>query len=128
MSVKQAVDDLSRTIKALSWVADVREVDGDPGGAYSVYLLPNDVAVNRNVTQIKSHLYAMELRLVVSGKAATASNIFTRQKALEDAIEDDRRRSGNAQDTYMGETWELAEETENGFMSYSIPVFMNINN
>lgn len=126
MSIALAIADLKSSLTDLSWISTVHEVERDPGGNYSVYLLPNSSLVSRNVSQIKGHVYGLTLRLTIAGKTATASNVFAKMDALEAAIETDPRRDGNAQTTSIGEEWEQIE-TENGFMNFEIPVFLQIN-
>jgi hypothetical protein len=130
MSVTAAIADLSAAILNLSWVTSVHEVDRDPGGNYSVYLLPAGVGVVRNITSIKRHLYAFKLKLSIGGNNATAANIYTKMSELEEAVELDQHRDGNAMTTFIGEEWELTETEEaiNGFVSFEVPVFMEINN
>lgn len=128
MSVTLAIANLVADIKAVTWVKAVHEIDKDPGGNYSVYLLPAGVGVDRNMTEIKRHLYEFKLKLSIGGNNATASNIFEKMSALEDAVEEDQKRSGHAITTYIGDEWELTETEEavQGFVSFEVPVFMQI--
>ena len=123
--IDDAIKDLKATIKALSWVRDCHEVERDPSGACSVYLLPEGVEVQRNITQIKGHIYSLTVRIVIAGKDATTSNVFMRQQALEDAVEYDQRRGGQAQTTYMGEQWNEVE-TKTGFSSFENQIYIQI--
>jgi hypothetical protein len=128
MSVTAAIADLSASIMNLSWVSAVHEVDRDPGGNYSVYLLPAGVGVQRNISSIKRHMYAFTLKLSIGGANATAANIYEKMSELEGAVELDQRRSENAITTFVGEEWELSETEEaiNGFVSFEVPVFIQI--
>jgi hypothetical protein len=116
MSISLAITNLVSVIEALTWVTDAKEVEQDPGSQYTVYLLPDGATVLRDMTRIKS----------VAGKLATGSNVFAKMQALEDAIEADRRRDGNAQTTYIGEEWELVEEFKQGYSAFEVPVSIDI--
>ena len=123
--IDDAIKDLVATIKALEWVGGVYEVERDPSGVCSVYLLPESVEVLRNVSQVKGHIYALTVRIAAVGKDATGRNIFKWQDSLEDAIEYDHRRGGAAQTTYIGEQW-TEVETKTGFIAFENTINIQI--
>ena len=123
--IDDAIKDLKATIQALDWVGGVFEVERDPSGSCSVYLLPESAEVRRNISQIKGHNYALTVRIAITGKDATASNIFMQQQALEDAVEYDQRRGGAAQTTWVDEQW-TEVETKTGFIAFENTINIQI--
>ncbi len=126
MDITSATKHLIMSINSLSWVHGVKESEQDPGGKYTVYLLPAGVEVTRNMSQIKNRTYIFKLRLAASGGMATPTNIFRKMEELEGAIEKDPRRGGNAQTTYIGEAWEGLEDFKHGFAAFEVPVAVDI--
>ena len=126
MDATGAINDLLEVIKGLAWVSSVKESEQAPGGEYTVYLLPEGVEVTRNMSNIKNRTYIFKLRVAFSGNRATANNVFTRMQEIEDAIETDRRRDGNAQTSYMGESWDIVDDFSKGYAAFEIQVFVDV--
>ena len=127
MSFSTAFNDVKVAIRALGWVTSIHETEQDPGGIYSVFVLPNGYANTRELIGATTRDYSLLLRLVIAGKKADAVNVNDRLVDLEEAVEAISTLSGgNRVRPLLDGEWTPTETPVQGYLGFETTITLTI--